>query len=104
MATSNIIANPNFLESWIFSIEKHTWFKGPFYFEWVEPCGVQLNRTSGLILYKTLEPSLCFGYHLFNFDETFAFTNNNCFLDILDVMLSNRPPSCTSMVEKNGSM
>ena len=40
MATSNIIANPNFLESWIFSIEKHTWFKGPFYFEWVEPLDI----------------------------------------------------------------
>ena len=49
--------NWNFLESWIFSIEKHKWFNGPFSFESENPCGVPLNRTFGLILYKTFESS-----------------------------------------------
>ena len=102
--TSSFIPNPNLLESWIFSIEKQRWFKGPFSFEWEDPCGVPLNRTFGLILYKTFETSTWIGYYLFNFDETFAFTNNNSFLDIMDGVLNNRPPSCTSMVDKNGSM
>ena len=96
------------VESWVFSIDKQRWFKGPFSFEsslqWRDPCGVPLNRTFGLILHKTLEPAQCIGYHLFNFGDVFVFTNNSCFLDILYNVQHIMPPSCTSVVEKNGSM
>ena len=105
LINSHVLYN---VESWIFSIEKQRWFKGPFSFDessqWGNPCGVPLNRTFGLILHETFKPSPCIGYHLFNFDETFAFTNDKCFLDILSVMQYIMPPSCTSVVEKNGSM
>ena len=94
------------VESWIFSIDKQRWFKGPFSFDdsvqWRDSCGVPLNRTFGLILHRTLEPAHCIGYHLFNFGERFTFTNNSCFLDILYNVQHVTTTSCTSMVEKNG--
>ena len=96
------------VESWIFSIDKQRWFKGPFSFDdsvqWRDSCGVPLNRTFGLILHRTLEPAQCIGYHLFNFGDVFVFTNNSCFLDILYNVQHIMPPSCTLVVEKNGSM